>query len=490
MYDVQHFFAAPIPEEEPISNDFALKVNGQSVPVYTARVSAVPFNQVWPGYERPIDQTELASFATFDFSGSAQITVELLSQSPEEVAVRPKEYDIRPEVSGRSVSFSLSQPLQFTLEINGFHHALHLFANPMEDFCQYQGKPGVHYYGPGIHKAGLIRLQSNETLVLDHGAVVHGGVIAENGEHIRILGRGILDSSLYPRVELLPEEQRKQAVNGCIRLLHCKDVTITGIILRDSNAWTITPIDCNRLLFENLKLIGMWRYNSDGIDLCNCQDAEIRHCFLRTFDDGVVLKGLPYMGKDSQGQLRLGESDLARCKVTDCVFWCDWGRAIEIGVETYCDHMEDVLFSHCHIIRTAHVALDIQNGHRARIERVRFEDISFEVDPHPLPCILQTAPGQQYPGKPGQGSPQLFAAYVFLWEPQPIGERGSIRQVTVKNVRVYGGPHPDSQLYGYDSAHRVENLTFENISFNQQKAGNLEQLQCQIGAHCDGISIL
>ena len=40
MYDVQHFFAAPIPEEEPISNDFALKVNGQSVPVYTARVSA------------------------------------------------------------------------------------------------------------------------------------------------------------------------------------------------------------------------------------------------------------------------------------------------------------------------------------------------------------------------------------------------------------------------------------------------------------------
>lgn len=389
--------------------------------------------------------------------------VRALSKKIETLDIRPKEYEIQPSLSENTVSFLLAQPMQFTVEVNGFHHALHIFSNPMETYACYRGKPGVRYFGPGVHEAGLISLSDGETLVLDHGAVVHGGVAAQKAKHIRILGRGILDSSHYPRVNLLPEDQRDKAVNGCVRLFQCEDVEIDGIILRDSNAWTITPMDCQRVNIRNVKLIGMWRYNSDGIDLCNCRDCRIDHSFLRTFDDGVVLKGLPYNGKNSDGSLALGEGDVARCQVTDCVFWCDWGRAIEIGVETYCDRMEDILFSHCHVIRTAHVALDIQNGHRAYIHKVRFEDISFEVDSQPLPCVLQNAPGEVYPGKAGEGAPQMFAAYVFVWTPQPIGERGKIEDVSLKNIRVYAERMPESVIHGYDSRHQVENICFEDV---------------------------
>ena len=54
---------APAPAGEQLSDDFEVNVDDQAVPVYRCRVSAVPLNQVWPGYQRPLDQTELASFA-------------------------------------------------------------------------------------------------------------------------------------------------------------------------------------------------------------------------------------------------------------------------------------------------------------------------------------------------------------------------------------------------------------------------------------------
>ena len=59
----------PAPTDEPASRDFSLVVEDQEVFVYQARVSAWPINQVWPGYQRPMDQTEMASFAYFDCSG-------------------------------------------------------------------------------------------------------------------------------------------------------------------------------------------------------------------------------------------------------------------------------------------------------------------------------------------------------------------------------------------------------------------------------------
>ena len=54
------------PEQEPESADFKMSVNDRPVFIYQARVSKYPINQVWPGYQRSKDQTEIASFAYFD----------------------------------------------------------------------------------------------------------------------------------------------------------------------------------------------------------------------------------------------------------------------------------------------------------------------------------------------------------------------------------------------------------------------------------------
>ena len=47
---------------EPISEDYRVFVNGEEIPVYTCRISQYPLNRVWTGFQRPVEQTELASY--------------------------------------------------------------------------------------------------------------------------------------------------------------------------------------------------------------------------------------------------------------------------------------------------------------------------------------------------------------------------------------------------------------------------------------------
>ena len=61
---------------ETFSEHYEVTVNGRPIPVYACRVSAMPFNQVWPGYQRPLDQTESAGFACWDMSGPVKVVVQ------------------------------------------------------------------------------------------------------------------------------------------------------------------------------------------------------------------------------------------------------------------------------------------------------------------------------------------------------------------------------------------------------------------------------
>ena len=99
----------PAPAGEKLFEDYTLRVNGQAVPVYSCRVSAMPFNQVWPGYQRPLDQTEFAGFAYWNMTGS--VTVEVISKRAfKRVAVRPSSRAIRPAIEGQRIRFELSAP--------------------------------------------------------------------------------------------------------------------------------------------------------------------------------------------------------------------------------------------------------------------------------------------------------------------------------------------------------------------------------------------
>jgi hypothetical protein len=168
-------------------------------------------------------------------------------------------------IDGDLIRFSLASPDR-SHQVNGWHHALHLFANPPADAAPAGDKPGLRVFGPGVHRPGKIELKSNESVYIDGGAVVYGSIHASNATNIAIRGRGVLDVS----------QAERGMGGGAIRLSGCSDVSVEGLVLRDPDVWCFSLFGCSRVDIANVKLVGLWRYNAAGIDVCNSQSDRAR----------------------------------------------------------------------------------------------------------------------------------------------------------------------------------------------------------------------
>jgi len=494
------------PLGERLSSDWKLHVDGQATPVYHARVSAVPFNRTWPGRQRPLDQTEEAGFAYWGMQG--EVSIEITTTRPiASVTVRPISKGIAPQVEGQTISFQLAEPCQVTVEVNGPGKALHLFANPVEDDvpdCSSESVLDASVYAwqgagaalpdpadydticfpPGVHEAGRIRLRSGQRVHISAGAVVYGAIEARGAKAIRITGRGILDGSLFGRIQ---EFGNIDSIDpfGNISLFDCENVEISGIILRDPNVWGFTSTACKGMSIENIKLVGFWRYNADGIDMVNCSDVRIGKCFVRAFDDCIALKGMEH----SHGQA-INPLSVRNVYVTECVLWNDWGRGLEIGAETCAPEYDNIVFRNCDIIHACHIAMDIQAGDNADIRNVLFEDIRVELDSPAIAPVYQSADDQPYQD-PSDGAycTALFVLEVTetSWTTNNI--RGAVHDIVFKDIKTIGSKRPASTIRGYDKDHRVYDVTIENLQFNGEPVTDLEAARIAIGDHVGPVKI-
>ena len=462
------------PPGEALCGDYALRVNGQPVPVYSCRVSAMPFNQVWPGYQRPIDQTEFAGFAHWGMSGP--VSVEITSKrSFTNVVVRPGAREVRPAVNGRIITFALTKPGQVTVELDGPHHALHLFADPPEADVPNGEGAGVRYFGPGVHRPGKIQLKSGETLFVAGGAVVYTAVEARGVSGVRILGRGVIDTSDYER----------DKGGGCIRLTDCSDVKVEGVILRDPDVWCLSAFGCRNVEIANVKLVGLWRYNADGIDICNSQDVVIRNSFVRAFDDAIVLKGLNW------GPGGFHDKPVRNVRVHHNVIWCDWGRALEIGAETSAPEIADVRFQDCDIIRTTHIAMDIQCGDRALVHDIRYENIRVETDDVCPAPRMQGSRAERYVEDPkDQYVPNLLVIVISKNPYSKDPERGNVRDITCTGVSVTGRRGPRSFFNGLDAQHTVQGVTIDNLRLNGKPANTTAEANLSVGQYVSDVRLI
>ncbi len=125
----------PAPAGEALSKDYTVKVEGQEVPVYAAKVAPADPARRWKAVDdkaNSADYFETASFAYFDMDGAVMVTV-TCPEAMQSARVLPSSLGIKPTVQGKSLSLKLTEPKPFTVEINGqWVGALHLFANPPE----------------------------------------------------------------------------------------------------------------------------------------------------------------------------------------------------------------------------------------------------------------------------------------------------------------------------------------------------------------------
>lgn len=473
----------PVVKTDLLCDDYSVKINGNEVSLDTARVSSVPFNRRWPGHQRQIEQTEIIQFLSL--STDEALTFEITPRFPfKEVKIRPRALGIIPEITADGkIVFTLDKPAYFTVEPYGRNHALHIFADPMTDYNVDRNASGVLYFGAGVHDVGMIELKSNQTLFIDEGAVVYACIHAIDAENIKIFGRGILDNSRNKEKILFEANvnDNHEAVNNAVRLHtvqleYCKNVVIDGITIRDSLVYNIRPIGCKNLNIKNVKIIGCWRYNSDGIDMHNCVNVHISKCFIRTFDDSICIKGFDcFYAGDVEAEVRKAMYRNGRAYdifknvlIENCVIWNDWGKALEIGAETRAEEISNVTFRSCDIIHLTGTALDCMNVDYADVHDITFSDISIEADEIIPKALAQKNDAEVYINTDMSYMPLTVSVNVLFHHEYSAGgeRRGRNRDMIFQNINLYSDKLPRMQFSGYDDTHKTENILISNLYFN------------------------
>lgn len=472
----------PVTETENKCNDYIVKINGETVALDTARVSKVPFNRRWPGHQRSLDQTELINFLSL--ATDEELHFEITPKKPfEKVEIRPRSLGIIPETEGGTIKFTLKNPSYFTVEPYGRESALHIFADKMPDYDIDINSEDVIYFGKGEHDAGFITLKSNQTLFIDEGAVVYACVRAMDAENIKILGRGILDNSKN-KEQILFEcsaENNDTAINNAkrahtVQIEYCTNVEIDGITMRDSLVYNIRPVGCKNIHISDVKIIGCWRYNSDGIDMHNCEDVLIENCFIRSYDDSICVKGFDcYYAGDveeavKKAMYRGGKAyDVFKnVLVRNCVIWNDWGKCLEIGAETRAEEMSDIIFENCDIIHATAVVLDCCNVDYADVFNITYKNINVEYDDSLMCPALQKTDSEKYIDCTKDFIPQLISVITTYHHEYSAGgtRRGKCHNINFENIHLWGNQEPRLRFKGYDENHKTKDVVIKNIFWN------------------------
>ena len=486
------------PVGQQIFEGCSVTVNQRNVKPYLARVSAMPFNRGWPGHQRPLEQTELAGFVSLE--ADEAVTMRVIWQvPPTAVVVRPLSRGVQALVEGCTATFTLPGCGQYTVEADGHHGALHVFVNPIK---QTDGLRTTYRFAGGEHHIGSIELTDNDTVYIDAGAVVYGSFYAICAENIRILGHGIIDGSTEERGDdtsllaynydaPIPRDKQgiraflhaRRVLRGNLRFYRCRNVHVEGVVCRDSASFSIIAAGCENVSIDNVKCVGMWRYNSDGIDLFNCTGVSVKNCFLRNFDDCMVIKGI------------CGWDDAPNRNITveKCVLWCDWGRALEIGAETNAPAFYNISFSDCDVIHGSTMQLDIQHHNRAEIHHVVFENIRAEYTQYQQSDVHQQSEEQEYRSSvPAQQPILMNVALYDMGLFSKDGKHGCVHDVLFKDIYVLTDaplPMPVSIFAGLDEAHSVKGMRVEGLYFNGERVTECEKANFVIGAHAYDISL-
>ena len=437
----------PAPAGVPLNSDFTVTVDGRPVDVYRFAVRRTLYRYI--------------GVVSFDFSG--RIIVEVTADiEVESVVIRPQRHKITPQVNGNRLSFTLDKPVNLSVEINDDldRWNLMIFANPLQTDIPSPDDPGVIYFGPGLHKTGdgtggpanRVTIDKPGTIVyLAGGAVVQGGIFAENVQDVTIRGRGILNG-------VLMEHERSKQRYRCLEFRQVEGLAVEGIILQDAPHHGLMMVSCHQVRVDNFHNVSQ-NSNSDGINPISCTNVAIRNTFVRTVDDGIAIKN----GKFG------ANGPTENILVENSVLWNDdWGNGLEIGFETTKGaYMRHIMFRGVDVLHSRNgngEAITIHNGDAADIHDVLFEDVVVEDLKGANGCIEFFIRKTKYSKDP---------------------ERGKIRDITFRRVSWPAGGKV--LLEGFDAAHTVENILFEDCRSGTQLLRGPEDLNLKTNTYVSGV---
>ena len=437
-----------------------VSVNGYDLFVYDVMVN---HEHIWNANTQPAS----TPMTYFDFEGKVRVSIQMpgLSQIVESAVVQPYSCGIVPEVKDGVVSFTLTEPGQYTVTFNGsVNQALHIFANPLETDVPNPDDPDVFYIGPGEWVMDAIVLESNQTLYLSGGAVLHSIISVANADNVRICGRGIIDGSDYPAWN-----QAGSYARVPIDLNHSKNVTIEGISIVNSNCWNVNSYSSKNVNIDNVKVIS-GRQNGDGFTFQSCTNHLVTNCFARTWDDSLVIKN--YSGSTKGITFR------------NVQIWTDLAQSMEIGYETdkgltLDPEISEVLFEDITVLYNFHKpVISIHNSDDAFVHDIVYRDIVVEN------AFMQ--------GDRGINKELIEMTLQNSSWSTVRDEFGSIDNVLIDGLTVINtadGKVPASRLSGHGEDNRITNVTLQNVNILGNPVTTLKELKLSMNEYCDGITI-
>lgn len=468
-----------------LSDAYAVTLNGQPIEVREARCSAMPFNRPWPGKQRPFSQSESAPFISFSADEAVEVRV-TPKRAFENALVRPLSRGVVPVREGEELVFTLTQAGSYVLELDGSHGVLHIFFGEGKAYAERES--ANYYFGAGVHFPGNIPLRDGDSVYVDPEAIVFGSVTARGAKNIRIYGGGVIDGSFEERIS---EHCYENHTKGNIRLYDCENVVIEDVILSNSASWCIALFGCDGVSIDGVKIVGQWRYNTDGIDLVNTKNVRIKNSFVRSFDDTITIKGI----YDYEGVIE-------NILVENCVLWCGWGHTCEIGIETAASAYRNITFRACDVIHTSGPALAVVGGNQAEISDIHFEDINVEFSADQEPEVLQMSDAQTYDPEGGRGDAVLIRInnlpYAIRTK-NPCAvvrvapkKEGVVRGVRFRNIRILTDDEsirPIVNIGCVGDAKNISDITIDSLSYNGERQTSLERFQSTF-ENCEGVKLI
>lgn len=382
---------------------------------------------------------ETAAWTTIACDAPVRVRVTPLGRAFERCQVLPSSYGIESVEVADGVEFALAPRQKVSVEFDGeLTHPLLVFAESIEENPPRPDDPKVRYFGPGVHDAGLMKLESNQTIYLAGGAYVKGRVTGYNAAGARIVGHGVLSGEDLPNVD---EQGRKTEHLIHIRGNDAWGVVIDGPTLVNSPHFNIV-LDGTECVVRNTKMISWW-FSTDGVGIG--EKGRVHDVFMMVNDDS----------------LKLYHSGTA---VRDCVIWqLENGAPFQFtwnmpGVNQGFDVRNvDVLRVEHEWDNDNEAVFDSIHGGSGQMSDYYFEDIRIENCNWRLVSL-------QIKRNPHARARQL----------------GNITGVVFKDITVEGDLQRPSQIRSESPESRISDVVFENLRINGEFVTSAEQMNLEL----------
>jgi hypothetical protein len=336
------------------------------------------------------------------------------------------------------------------------------------DACAARGG-GTVMVPPGKYRSTTLVIKDNVTLCLSAGARIvatgdpsdyakYGAVLfAQNAHNIAITGLGSIDG--FGANVRIPARRYQ-----VLRFVHCRNISMKDVTLRDSPAWCAHLADCENINIDGIHIDNCVNFNNDGLDIDSCRNVRVSDCDLRCQDDAITLK----------------TNTDAPCEniiITNCILSSRWA-AIRLGSESRGD-FRNIAVSNCAIHDTFGCGIKLQMVEGAEMRDLIFNNIVMSNVTGPISLRLGN--------------------WVSGIIPRPENEHrpvGVLKNVLFSNIRAQVAERPRTDLHqtnGYppnlpepgelrscisitgQPDHPIENIVFSDMHMTFSGGGTAEE---------------